>query len=86
MPKCKSCKAEIRFVRMESGKSMPVDPKMLAARPPEADEKTEVLITAAGATIRGVVCELDYSRSDIRWPCFRPHWASCPHADRHRKR
>ena len=70
---------------MRSGKSMPVDPKMLAARLPEADEKTEVLITEGGATIRGVVCELDFL-DDIQWPCFRPHWASCPHADQHRKR
>ena len=85
MPKCRSCGAEIRWIRMQSGKSMPVDPKMLAARLPEADEKTEVLITEGGATIRGVVCELDFL-DDIQWPCFRPHWASCPHADRHRKR
>lgn len=85
MPKCRSCVAEIRWIRMQSGKSMPVDPKMLAARLPEADEKTEVLITEGGATIRGVVCELDFL-DDIQWPCFRPHWASCPHADQHRKR
>lgn len=85
MPKCRSCGAEIRWIRMQSGKSMPVDPKMLAARLPEADEKTEVLITEGGATIRGVVCDLDFL-DDIQWPCFRPHWASCPHADRHRKR
>lgn len=85
MPKCRSCGAEIRWIRMQSGKSMPVDPKMLAARLPEADEKTEVLITEGGATIRGVVCDLDFL-DDIQWPCFRPHWASCPHADQHRKR
>ena len=85
MPKCRSCGAEIRWIRMQSGKSMPVDTKMLAARLPEADEKTEVLITEGGATIRGVVCELDFL-DDIQWPCFRPHWASCPHADQHRKR
>ena len=85
MPTCRSCGAEIRWIRMRSGKSMPVDPKMLAARLPEADEKTEVLITEGGATIRGVVCELDFL-DDIQWPCFRPHWASCPHADQHRKR
>lgn len=85
MPKCRSCGAEIRWIRMQSGKSMPVDPKMLAARLPEADEKTEVLITEGGATIRGVVCELDFL-DDIQWPCFRPHWASCPHADQHRKK
>lgn len=85
MLKCRSCGAEIRWIRMQSGKSMPVDPKMLAARLPEADEKTEVLITEGGATIRGVVCELDFL-DDIQWPCFRPHWASCPHADQHRKR
>ena len=85
MPKCRSCGAEIRWIRMQSGKSMPVDPKMLAARLPEADEKTEVLITEGGATIRGVVCELGFL-DDIQWPCFRPHWASCPHADQHRKK
>lgn len=43
MPKCTSCQAEIEWVKMASGKSMPCDPKLIT------------VITEGGLTIQGRV-------------------------------
>jgi len=43
MPRCKSCKAEIRFIRTEKGRMMPIEPKSIT------------VITTLGKTIKAFV-------------------------------
>ncbi len=57
MANCRSCGAEIAWVRMESGKMMPCD------------------IDAE------IITEKDGSKLVV----LKPHWASCPYADEHRR-
>ncbi len=93
MAKCKSCGAEIRFIRMESGKMMPVDNIILAADCvvpegiPGTPENVETLIAENGKTYRGVVVKPSAELLDgLLFPCYRPHWATCPNADQHRRK
>lgn len=93
MPKCRSCGAEIRFIRMESGKFMPVDNIIVRADCavtegiPGEPENIETFIAEDGRVYRGVALGQDVPFYDGQlFPCYRPHWASCPHADQHRKR
>jgi hypothetical protein len=61
MTQCKSCKEEIVWVDMPSGKKMPLD-----AQPHQAIQVKDGI----GAIIT----------------VYTPHWASCPGADKFRKK
>jgi hypothetical protein len=72
MPKCKSCKAEIVWVKMrQSGKSMPCDPQKI--------------------TIVNVMAKSNGDHGDDELiglglvSGFVSHFATCPHAEQHRK-
>ena len=66
---CKGCGAEIDWVRMKSGKMMPIDPEPVFV----AEGGKQVFITDEGDTITGSV-----SASDTGGVAFVPHWATCP--------
>lgn len=69
MSRCKGCGAEIDWVRMKSGKSMPVDPEPVFV----AEGGNQVFITDEGDTITGT--ETESKTGEV---AFVPHWATCP--------
>lgn len=69
MSRCKGCGAEIDWVRMKSGKSMPVDPEPVFVE----EGGNQVFITDEGDTITGTATES--KRGEV---AFVPHWATCP--------
>lgn len=77
MSKCRSCGAEIRWIRMASGKNMPVDNKPISYR---ADLHGDlVLVTQDGKVARAV---FDPDGGHIG---YTSHFATCPNAAGHRK-
>jgi hypothetical protein len=75
---CKSCGAEIRWIKTLSGQSMPVDytPVFYKAVP----TATGKIITPGGATLSAeIVTDLKASVGYV------PHWATCPAADSFRR-
>lgn len=59
MPWCDDCDQLIRWVVMESGASMPVDPVMVAAMPPATLPNVPAIDTRAGdddQPLNGLVC------------------------------
>ena len=77
MSQCRGCGREIIWLRMNSGKYMPVDPKPVLV----AGDGKDTFITDEGETITGTA-----SKTDTGTVGFVPHWATCPEAGRFRKR
>ena len=82
MSKCRSCGAEIKWIRTFSGKNMPVNAEMIHFFP-KSGEKTELFVTEDGAVVHGVRAEEDQKFTHIG---YISHFATCPNADQHRKR
>lgn len=78
MARCKACGAEIKWIKMKSGKSMPVDFEAYRFQLWNENEKPDTFITEDGDTVKGMppVTKIGY----------RPHWSTCPAADNFRKR
>lgn len=78
MSKCSACNAEIRWIKMLSGRKMPVDytPVFYKAVP----SATGKIITPGGATLSAEIVR-DYKAS----VGYVPHWATCPGADKFRR-
>ena len=66
---CKGCGAEIDWVRMKSGKAMPIDPEPVFV----AEGGNQAFITDEGDTITGTATEINTGTV-----AFAPHWATCP--------
>lgn len=81
MAKCRSCGAEIIWIKMTSGKNMPVDAKPITYRIaiPGATG-TQKLITQDG---RVVSCFFDPG-SGLKG--YTSHFATCPNANQHRRK
>ena len=77
MSRCKGCGAEIDWVRMKSGKSMPVDPEPVFV----AEGGSQVFITDEGDTITGTKSEVNTGEA-----AFVPHRATCPAYKRFKRR
>lgn len=75
MSTCKACGADLRFIRMTSGKMMPCDHGAYIIQANPADK--DVWITPDGKMIHGRVRETAEEAPHI---AYRPHWASCPGA------
>ena len=78
---CKACGATILFIRTPAGKSMPVD-----FEPVPYWQKAgtrEKIVTTNGEVLS---CELEGDLNTATGLGFRPHWATCPHADSFRRR
>lgn len=81
MAKCKSCGAEIIWVKMRSGKSAPCNPEPIHYRKFVHNiENMLVLVTPEGDVTPGEACE----DSDLFG--YISHFATCPYANKHRKR
>ena len=80
MSRCKSCGAEIRWIKMTSGKSMPVDvdPVKYWARPGAAGK----VITQNGEVYS---CNFEGDPSRATGKGYISHFSTCPYADRHRR-
>ncbi len=70
---CRSCKAKIAFLTMESGRSMPVD----------AEPTMNGTIWIGEDGIGRVVGKGDYTT--ISMPLYMSHFATCPNAKAYRK-
>lgn len=66
---CKGCGAEIDWVRMKSGKAMPVAPEPVFI----STDGKGIFITDEGDTITGMAS--DTNTGEV---AFVPHWATCP--------
>jgi len=81
MARCKSCGTEIKWIRMKTGISMPVDAKPISYRiaVPGATG-TLKLVTPEGRLVSGFFDP----GSDLKG--YTSHFATCPHANQHRRR
>ena len=77
---CKSCGAPIRWIKTVSGKSMPVDAQEVFFK---AGGK-ELFVTSSGAVIHGTRDE-ENPGTNTRIG-YISHFATCPNANKHRKR
>lgn len=83
MPSCSSCGAQVRWVRTENGKSMPIDPA------PRADGNL-IMDHVEERVVRGErrsVWVVSYIPRDDPSPKqrFVSHFATCPDRAQHRK-
>ena len=81
MSKCRSCGAQIIWIRMASGKKMPVDaePVTYWARM----GGTEKIVTPNGEVVS---CELQGEDKDATGIGYKSHFSTCPYADKHRRK
>lgn len=77
---CRSCGKRIRFIRMKSGKSMPVDDAILNYK---VDPKGKERIVTPGGDV--VACVTGVSADEATGFGYISHFATCPNANRHRK-
>lgn len=80
MSECRSCGAEIKFIKLKSGKWNPVNP---AKRTLIRDCGNEVVITDNGEVIRGKFATLEEGANAEG---YTSHFATCPNANQHRRR
>ena len=78
--KCKSCGADIKWIKLRTGKSNPVDPYVRKLR---FDGGKDILITDDGYIIKGTIVGQEDNADDIG---YISHFATCPFASSHRKR
>ena len=83
MAKCRSCGAEIIWIRTASGKSMPCDAAGISysevLHPCVDGNEVLTLVTKAGTIVR---TEFDPGGDKIG---YISHFATCPNANMHRK-
>lgn len=81
MPTCKGCGKEIRFIRSKAGRSIPCDaqPVRYIKNPRGQDS----IVTEDGEVIRGTVVNVQTLATGVG---YISHFATCPQADRFRRR
>jgi len=79
MTKCKSCGAEIIWIKTPAGRSMPCDPSVKYFRHNKGGK--EVFVRSDGVVVRGVRCSFDKSTGTGHVP----HWATCKNAGNFRR-
>ena len=79
MSRCKSCGAEIIWIKMKSGKAMPADAKPISYKL-DLHNGNLSLITPDGKVAKGF---FDPDSDKIG---YTSHFATCPNAGAHRKR
>ena len=80
MANCKSCGAEIKWIKTFSGKSMPVDAEKMYFY---AGDGKELFVTENGAVIHGRRVDLYDGAARVG---YISHFATCPNADQRRRR
>lgn len=79
--RCRSCGAEIVWIRMQSGKRMPCDPEQVLYREDQAKKGT--IVTPNGETVR---CEYPVGSERATGIGYISHFATCPNAKNHRRK
>lgn len=79
--RCRSCGQRIRYIRMRSGKLMPVNDLLVNYK---ADSKGKERIVTPGGDV--VACVTGVSADEASGFGYISHFATCPNADRFRKR
>lgn len=77
---CKSCGAPIVWIRTPAGKSMPCDAALVRYRYDPAGKCS--VVTDIGTVVR---CNLDFEGIPTGMARV-PHWATCPQAEKFRRR
>ena len=81
MSRCKSCGAEIIWIKMKSGKAMPVDAEQVTYwEKPRAAGK---VITPNGEIVS---CEFEGDLQKATGIGYISHFSTCPNAGKHRRR
>lgn len=80
MSKCKSCGAEIKFIKTPLGKWMPCD--MIRHTFRKDMSGNEVFVTDAGDVVHGIRCD-SFEADSVG---YISHFATCPYANQHRRR
>lgn len=81
MARCKGCGAEIRWLKLPSGKSMPVNPELIPYwKDPKGDRK---VMTPNGEVI---TCTCTGKPGEETGVGYVPHWATCPEEKQFRKK
>lgn len=75
---CRGCGAKIRWIRMKSGKMMPVDPEPIPYKTELPSPKKQTLVTEDGRVVSGF---LDLESEKVG---YVSHFATCPSAGRFR--
>lgn len=81
MAKCRSCGAEIVWIQMRSGASMPCDPALV---PFWAKLKGKGKIVTQDGDL--VSCEFEGPMDDMTNVGRIPHWATCPFSRAHKRK
>jgi len=85
--KCRSCGEDIAFVKMDSGKWMPVnglESETYSLHLQDRGEPQMTVVTDAGACFTGRIGKAHESgTTQVRGR--EVHWATCPQAKQHRK-
>ena len=79
MSRCKSCGAPIKWIKMKSGKTMPVDAKPITYKC-DLHKGNLTLITPDGKVAKGF---FDPGSDKIG---YTSHFDTCPNAGKHRRR
>ena len=77
---CRSCGAEIKWIKMISGENMPVDAQK---RYIIKGGGREVLVTEQGELIRGTFASIEEGANGVG---YISHFSTCPNANSHRNR
>lgn len=76
---CRSCAEPIRWVRMPSGKAMPVNPMPLPRDDDRGDQVGTVAAHKIAGKLYGFVISAERAADRMADPLrFTPHWATCP--------
>lgn len=77
--KCRSCGANIIWIRTKAGKNMPVDAPILSYR--KNPQGKENIVTQSGEVVRGDIVKT----SEAEGVGYISHFATCPFARTHRR-
>jgi len=80
MAKCKSCGAEIVWIKTSAGKLMPCDAQQVVYW--EKSKAKGKIVTANGEVIS---CEFEGEPEKATGVGYIPHWGTCPSAANHKK-
>ena len=81
--KCRSCGAQVLWIRTAAGKNMPCNPAFVPYRLPREGEKgEEKLVLSTGE----VVSAIETAANEAEGNGYISHFATCPNANSHRKR
>ena len=76
---CRGCGAPIVWIKTPAGKAMPCDPAPVYYKAtPDGKDK---VVTTRGEVVS---CEI-VPGANATDAGYRPHWATCPHADRFKR-